>query len=219
MQFLVDWAHVTGGTVVTALQQVTPEVFRSFDDVILLSNGHELYHGAPGQLAGYLAGLGYACPDYMDIADFALTVCVSPQFAADEVKADKAEAGEAPENGSGEPHGWKPPTLVTRESLASHWQQHLKAQQGEDATGLTGGVQLSTAAEKAQYAVPFVHSSARHMALLVGRQSKLVLRNPAVSFGRIFQFIILASIFGSIYSKIPTDTFIVKFSLTIFAAR
>jgi hypothetical protein len=116
----------------------------------------------------------------MDPADFALSVAVSPQFTAQ----DLTEPG-APM-----------PKLLTREALSTAWAAHAAAQGVTGAATLTGGVALASAADKAQYGVPHVHSSLHHMALLVGRQSRLVFRNPAVSFGRIFQFILLASIFG-----------------------
>ena len=48
------------------------------------------------------------------------------------------------------------------------------------------------------------------MSLLVSRQTKIVIRNPAISFGRVFQFILLGAIFGSVYYKIGVDNFITK---------
>lgn len=178
--FVCDWAHTTGGTVVAALQQVTPEIYRAFDEVIVLSNGYTLYHGPTGGLVPYLGSLGYACPDWMETADYALAVAVSPAFAAEEYS---------------EPDSAVPrPTLLTREALADAWTRHASKAAGGASEPLTGGIVLATAREKAQYGVPHVHSSARHMGLLVSRQAKLVLRNPAVSFGRIVQFVVLASI-------------------------
>jgi hypothetical protein len=51
-----------------------------------LSDGCELYHGPPGELGPYLARLGYRCPGFMVVADFALALCVSPLFAATEYR-------------------------------------------------------------------------------------------------------------------------------------
>lgn len=66
--FLAQWARVTGGVVVAALQAPTPEVLRSFDKVLILSDGRCLYHGPPADMAHYFAQRGYVCPDFMDIA-------------------------------------------------------------------------------------------------------------------------------------------------------
>jgi hypothetical protein len=80
--FLSEWAHSTGGTVITALQAPTPEVVATFDDVLVLSEGHILYHGPPAQLGPYLAAAGYACPSYADVADFTAQLATSPSMTA-----------------------------------------------------------------------------------------------------------------------------------------
>lgn len=198
MRFVADWAHVTGSTVVAALQAPTPETLACFDEVLLLSDGRELYHGPVSAMPSYLAARGFHCPSYVDAADFALTVCVSPSFAA-------ATYGGAPE-------------LLSREALAAEWDAARKAAAAQAAPLAQGGVSLETAAQRAQFACATVGSAAAHTALLVSRQAKIVKRNPAVSIGRIMQFIILGCIFGSVYYKILTDNFIVKISMTIFAA-
>jgi ABC-type multidrug transport system ATPase subunit len=201
--FLVEWAHVTGGTVICTLQAPTPEVFNAFDEVLLLSDGHELYHGEPSKLSPYLASLGFHCPHYTDIADFALSFCVSPTFTAkSQASQPKAE-------------------FLNRTNLAQHWQEtrtNLLKSTNIPSTLSDGGVLLSTDLDKAQFGKGTVHDSLTHLSLLLTRQSKLVSRNPAVSIGRIMQFIILASIFGSIYWKLDVDNFVTKISMVIFAA-
>ena len=203
--FIVEWAHVTGGTVVAALQAPTPEILAEFDEVLLLSDGHELYHGTPAALPAYLAARGFHCPSYVDIADFALAICVSPSFAATSYSGHMVDA-EKP-----------PPELLSRTALAAEWNAVRKAALPASQPA-KGGVELTTAAARAQWAVDTAHSPWTHTVLLVLRQAKIVKRNPAVSFGRIMQFLVLASIFGSIYYKIATDNFVVKISLCIFAA-
>lgn len=41
-----------------ALQQATPEIGACFDDVILLAEGLEIYHGPLARLEEYLRSLG-----------------------------------------------------------------------------------------------------------------------------------------------------------------
>jgi ABC-type multidrug transport system ATPase subunit len=205
---VVEWAHATGGTVVTALQAPTPEVVASFDEVLLLSDGHELFHGTPAELPKYLAQRGFACPSYCDIADFALALCVSPSFTAS-TYCVHAEGAKPP-----------PAELQSREALAAEWSRaRADAGTGADAgAGGSAGVVLATEADRSQFAVDTVRSSWAHTALLVSRQFKVVKRNPAVSIGRVNQFIILSAIYGSVYYKIATDSFVVKISMSIFAA-
>jgi len=204
-RFVIGWAHTTGGTVIAALQAPTPEIFHAFDDCMLMSDGHVLFHGPPSALQAHLSSVGFVCPDTQDVADFALTVATSPLYAA-QVAAELASVESTAVT----------PTMLTRDALAAHW----VAGKGVKAppSPATGGVTLEGPLAKAQWGVAHVHSSARHTALLVSRQNKVVLRNPAVSFGRVMQFCILASIFGSVYFKIAPDAFVVKFSSAIFAA-
>lgn len=146
-------------------------------------------------------------PSPPSYADYALSLTVSPAFVANEY-ADLS----LQENGTPLPT----PSITTREGLAAEWLKRYNAT--TDKEKAAGGIVLESAGDKAQYGVTFVHSSAKHMGLLVSRQARLVRRNPAISIGRITQFVVLASIFGSIYYKISTDNFVVKYSLAIFAA-
>jgi energy-coupling factor transporter ATP-binding protein EcfA2 len=203
MRFLADWARVTGGTVVSALQAPTPEILATFDSVLLLSDGHQLFLGPPAALPAYLVGLGYACPAWMDLLDYALALCVSPAFVADTYHAGAAR-----------------PALTTREALADAWRAKAASTARETAVG---GISLQDPATRAQYGSRTVHPAIRQTGLLFARQGKVVRRNPAVSVGRVVQFIVLGAIFGSVYFKLPMFdlngalNFIPKISLAIFA--
>jgi ABC-type multidrug transport system ATPase subunit len=109
--FLSAWAHTTGGTVITALQAPTPEAVAAFDDVIVLSEGHILYHGPPASLVPYLASAGFPCPSYEDVADFAAQLAMSAAMTVQLYGADFAAAG-------------APPVVAdTAAGLAAHWKQ------------------------------------------------------------------------------------------------
>ena len=195
MSFICSWARLTGGTVIAALQAPTPEILATFDNVILLSDGYELYHGPSAGLDTFFTKSGFIRPQYMDPADYALSMCVSPSYVA-------ASFGSVP--GS----------LTSREALASAWATQRAPL---PAATLNSQLLLQNPAERAQWGVHCVHSQFQHLNLLTARQRKIVFRNPAVSFGRIFQFIVLGSIFGSIYYKLTIDDFVTKISLAIFA--
>ena len=210
MRFIADWARVTGGTVVIALQAPTPEVVAVFDNVLVLSDGFCLYSGPPSGLSSYFTARGFVCPDFMDIADYTLSLAVSPSYVNQSFPS---------------PPGSTSATLLTREELAEEWRatvvKSLKSSTSSATSNnnnITGGVILSSPQDIAQYAKGVAHSTFYHMQLLVSRQSKIVLRNPAVSFGRVFQFIILGALFGSVYYKLKLDDFITKISLAMFAA-
>lgn len=62
--------NAAGLTTVISLLQPAPDVFYSFTDVILMADGHIIYHGLTTAVLEYFQNLGYHCPEYMDVADF-----------------------------------------------------------------------------------------------------------------------------------------------------
>ena len=144
-------AQITGGTVIAALQAPTPEIVACFDEVVLLSDGYELFHGPHAQLHGYLSNLGYNCPHYMDIADYALSICVSPAFTA--MTYPHAEHAQPAEN------------MRTRQALSENWEKHAAAQ--PKLPTATGGITLDSPGAKAQFGQQLVHSNMKHAVLLV----------------------------------------------------
>ncbi|KAJ3114065.1 ATP-binding cassette sub- G member 1 [Phlyctochytrium bullatum] len=60
----------TGRTVIATLHQPSSEIFRLFDDFILMAEGKILYMGPARHAVKYFAGLGYACPRYSNPTDY-----------------------------------------------------------------------------------------------------------------------------------------------------
>jgi hypothetical protein len=53
-----------------SLLQPTPETFNTFDDVMLLSSGHLVFHGPREMVLPFFQGLGFSCPPEKGTADF-----------------------------------------------------------------------------------------------------------------------------------------------------
>ncbi|POM57540.1 ABC Superfamily, partial [Phytophthora palmivora] len=66
-------------TVVISLLQPSPEVFELFDDVVILNEGHVMYHGPRAEALGYFENLGFKCPPRRDVADFLLDLGTDKQ--------------------------------------------------------------------------------------------------------------------------------------------
>ncbi|KAG3235519.1 hypothetical protein PI124_g19450 [Phytophthora idaei] len=66
-------------TVVISLLQPSPEVFDLFDDVVILNEGHVMYHGPRAEALGYFESLGFKCPPRRDVADFLLDLGTDKQ--------------------------------------------------------------------------------------------------------------------------------------------
>ncbi|CAI5977492.1 unnamed protein product [Closterium sp. NIES-64] len=66
--------HSLCTTTLIALLQPAPETFALFDDVLLLAEGHVVYHGPREGVMGLFRSLGFDCPPRKGIADFLLEV-------------------------------------------------------------------------------------------------------------------------------------------------
>lgn len=59
-----------GKTVVATIHQPSTEIFKLFDDLLILSRGRVAYFGPAENAVEYFAKLGHQCPQYMNPADF-----------------------------------------------------------------------------------------------------------------------------------------------------
>ncbi|CAK4186532.1 unnamed protein product [Aphanomyces euteiches] len=66
-------------TIVIALLQPGPGVFDLFDDLILLNEGHVMYHGPRSSALSYFESLGFHRPPHRDVADFLLDLGAAQQ--------------------------------------------------------------------------------------------------------------------------------------------
>ncbi|CAH1440214.1 unnamed protein product [Lactuca virosa] len=63
-------AHLTKATIFISLLQPPPETFNLFDDIILLSQGHIVYHGPREHVLEFFESCGFRCPERKGHADF-----------------------------------------------------------------------------------------------------------------------------------------------------
>ncbi len=64
----------SGRTVVATIHQPSTDVFKTFDKVMLLTQGHLAYSGRTSELVAYFATVGFACPKLTNPAEFVLEV-------------------------------------------------------------------------------------------------------------------------------------------------
>jgi len=58
------------GTVLMALLQPAPEVYELFDDILLMAEGHVIYHGPKEEVLPFFESLGFKLPPRKGIGDF-----------------------------------------------------------------------------------------------------------------------------------------------------
>eukprot|EP00516_Mucochytrium_quahogii_P004851 CAMPEP_0203749368 /NCGR_PEP_ID=MMETSP0098-20131031/3962_1 /ASSEMBLY_ACC=CAM_ASM_000208 /TAXON_ID=96639 /ORGANISM=" , Strain NY0313808BC1" /LENGTH=1521 /DNA_ID=CAMNT_0050638417 /DNA_START=894 /DNA_END=5459 /DNA_ORIENTATION=+ len=70
MRFLHCCCRLFDRTIVVALLQPPPETIELFDDIILLADGREIYHGPRTEILQYFQDLGFTCPENKDLGEF-----------------------------------------------------------------------------------------------------------------------------------------------------
>ncbi|EIE18006.1 putative pleiotropic drug resistance protein 3 [Coccomyxa subellipsoidea C-169] len=113
-------------TVLMALLQPPPEVYDLFDDILLLCEGHVVFHGPREEVLPFFSGLGFRLPERKGVADFLQEVTSAKdqqQYWADTAKpydfvpvAQFAAAFEASERG---------PDILEQEMQGKRWTPYI----------------------------------------------------------------------------------------------
>ncbi|KAG6389557.1 hypothetical protein SASPL_151028 [Salvia splendens] len=70
INMLRQYVHVMEGTACISLLQPAPETYDLFDDIVLLSEGHVVYHGPKEYVLEFFESIGFKCPHRKGVADF-----------------------------------------------------------------------------------------------------------------------------------------------------
>jgi ABC-type multidrug transport system permease subunit len=92
IQMLQHLARTQRKTVITSIHQPNSALFRSFDKLIMLAEGHVVYFGTPRESLGYLRDHAISCPDGYNLADHWMDLLVSDSAIEEqELLTDGAE--------------------------------------------------------------------------------------------------------------------------------
>lgn len=83
LQLLQSLARDGNRTIVTSIHQPSSAVFRSFDRLLMMSDGKVVYFGSPVDSLGYLTRLDLACPPGYNAADHWMDLLVAPVDGSD----------------------------------------------------------------------------------------------------------------------------------------
>ena len=100
------------GTVLMALLQPAPEVYELFDDILLLAEGHVIFHGPKEDVLPFFEGLGFKLPARKGIGDFLQEVTSPSQVVQEPIPSRMVLLGTPPSPVS-------PPTSFQKESTPS----------------------------------------------------------------------------------------------------
>ncbi|GAB9468228.1 Abc transporter g family member 31 [Globisporangium polare] len=171
-------------TVVISLLQPSPEVFELFDDVLIMNDGHIMFHGPRVQALPYFEDFGFKCPPRRDVADFLL-----------DLGTDKQDAYIVGPN-----HGRAIPYLAA--DFADRFQSSDIFQETLS--------YLNQPAPHNEYFNPSSKGSFRQtfledLQVLLKRQMQMTLRNTAFLGGRAIMVIVMGVLYGSTFWQM-TDT-------------
>jgi hypothetical protein len=204
MEHIVHWAHTTDGTVVAALQAPTPELVAAFDSLIVMGDGHVIYHGPVDGVTGYFRALGYGLPSTCDLGDWLAELATSPATTR-AVYADDPSCV-----------GLPPAKHTTLPALAEAWAASPQAAQLM-ATPTASTLTLASPQAVSQWKAEQVNGAVAETRLLVARQFKLLTRNKTLVLGKINPAIIMGAIIGSVFYRPDQTQFVLRISLALFA--
>ncbi|CAH0514956.1 unnamed protein product [Peronospora belbahrii] len=169
-------------TIVISLLQPSPEVFELFDDVIILNEGHVMYHGPQDLALSYFESLGFKCPPHRDVADFLLDLGTDKQF---QYEVESISFTNIPRSTS------QYTDAFTRSAIYDRMVQELN-----------GPVHPGLVKDKATYIdpIPEFHQNFWDSTIaVVQRQIKLTKRDTAFLVGRSVMVTLMGLLYSSVY--------------------
>lgn len=216
-KILVTLAQLHHRTVVCTIHQPSSDIFHMFDDLIVLADGQELYHGAAAEMVNWFSSLGHVCPQYTNPADYLfmdlLNVSIKGTHAADseynfigkspsDVALNDADGKQAAAAAASRHAATAAVADVRLAELIDAWASGphtatLKRQFTERTGLLSTGISADAIQHKAPFLVQFV--------LLGQRAFKNAWRNPLIAKGKLAQTIFLSLVVGLIYLQVGSD--------------
>ncbi|RLN52010.1 hypothetical protein BBJ29_009265 [Phytophthora kernoviae] len=167
-------------TVVISLLQPSPEVFALFDDVVILNEGHVMYHGPRADALQYFENLGFQCPPRRDVADFLLDLGTDKQS-----QYEVSQGGTVPRSAS------QFADMFVRSTIYERMIRDLQAP-----------VEPVLIHDKEKHVDPlpeFHQGFIDSTITLMQRQSKVTMRNRAFLKGRAIMVIVMGLMYSSVF--------------------
>ncbi|OLY82418.1 ATP-binding cassette sub-family G member 2 [Smittium mucronatum] len=186
---LLRFISRSGQTVVSVIHQPPSEIFKLFDDVVLLSEGKIIYFGPQEELLGYFSRLGFQSPNNTNPADFVFTDVLN----LNEAELEKMKV----ENFPGSKADYK---LLKINDLAESWKvsEHYNViKERVDNPILDPLNELNFTSSV---------SPSRQFFLLCDRAVKDTFRNELVLKARLTQSIAMSLIMGIVFYKSNTKS-------------
>lgn len=212
MSSLRTWCKTLGGSSIVALLQPTPEVVELFDDILMINEGHLIYHGPRTEILGYFHDHGFTCPPRTDPADFLIEVTSGRgrKYANNVVEVSRLPI--SPEDFN---------NLFCQSSIYKATHEHLSRgfneanfERPEDFQKAKAMGNLLRSKGQSEFGLSFFHSTM----LLLGRQKTIWLRDRPLLWGKLFEATIVGLVLGVLYYESNTKFYLrmMFFSIAVF---
>ncbi|ETL94874.1 hypothetical protein L917_07247, partial [Phytophthora nicotianae] len=209
---LRTWCKTLGGSAVIALLQPTPEVVEMFDDILMVNEGHMMYHGPRTEILDYFEGHGFTCPPRVDPADFLIEVTSGRghRYANGSIPIkDLAVTSEDFNNLFCQSSIYR----KTHEAISKGFNEH-QFESAEDFKKAKSVANLARSKEKSEFGLAFVPSTM----LLLNRQKLVWIRDPPLLWGKLIEALIIGLVMGMIYFDVSSTYYLrmIFFSIALF---
>merc|ERR1711871_1430520 len=195
---LQEWAKTTGGVVVACLQQPPPDVVQCFDEIVLLSEGQQMFQGTVDEAVSFFGSVGYPVPQQVDLADFMLDM-------TSEFKSLYAREGVSLSN-----------EAIIAEFRKSEPFVRTSKRLQEHQTPSKPAVQDDALVDK-QYKKVFARSWFQQLWIIAAFQFKYQLRDKEVLQARFGQAVMMGLMSGSLFWDMEDGNFPIRYGFLYFA--
>ncbi|KAF4315253.1 hypothetical protein G195_011224, partial [Phytophthora kernoviae 00238/432] len=209
---LRTWCKTLGGSVIVALLQPTPEVVEQFDDILMINEGHMVYHGPRTEILDYFEERGFSCPPRVDPADFLIEVVSGrgQRYANNVVEKNALPlSSEDFNNLFCQSNIFK----KTSEDFRKDFNEH-QFEKPEDFKNAKSVMNLARSKDASEFGLAFIPSTL----LLLNRQKLIWLRDPPLLWGKLIESLIIGLVMGMIYYDVDSKYYLrmIFFSIALF---
>ncbi|EJU05788.1 hypothetical protein DACRYDRAFT_20168 [Dacryopinax primogenitus] len=180
--------------VIASIHQPSSKLYRTFDKVMLLSEGKSLYYGEGGNAAAeYFAGKGLPCAQGYNVADHLLDIASAPPPSLMD-----APPAQAPANASTESNGLRhTPSEEGEKSLPADHPLAFAHNRADEIPPPGAGIDRGNLRTSGRYAATFL----TQLEVLSGREWKNLCRDWSLFFAHLAVSIVLGVFTGGLYFK------------------
>lgn len=189
---------LTHATTVVTLYQAGEQIYREFDKVCVIDQGHQIFYGRAADARAYFEALGYEAAPRSTTADFLTMVTDSNERRVRRGMEDKVPRSTAQLEAAfrASPH-W-----ATVQAELAAYDRQIDETAREDAANFSQAV-LETKSRRTRKGSPYTISFPAQVGYLTQRELQLQLQDRVALRSRLINVIVLGLVNGSLFYQIP----------------